>query len=144
MTVTITDIVDLFEQFWFVDRHLPSVRPRELKLGTMKWDYKTEFSDMVHTKGWKERPKTRLSLLRHNYDDYNTCTELGLTLPLEDRKLLYMRPNCSYRKLAKMYSCSHESIRNRYLGIIIDLVNKINTSSASTIKEYCMLTNLTK
>ena len=139
--VTITDIVDLFETFWLVDRHLPSVKPKELKMGTMKWDYKVEFSDMVSSKKWKEKPKTRHILLKEDIDAYNTCTLLGLTLPLAERKLLYMRPHCSYRKLAKMYNTSHETIRNRYLSIVVDIVNKINDSGATTIKSYLALTN---
>jgi len=138
--VTITEIIDLFETFWLVDKHLPSVKPKELKMGTMKWDYRREFSDMVHSKKWKEKPKYQHILLKEDIDAYNTCTDLGLTLPLEDRKLLYMRPHCSYRKLAKIYNVSHETIRNRYLDIVIDIVNKINTSGANSIKSYLILT----
>ena len=138
--VTITEIIDLFETFWLVDRYLPSVKPKELKMGTMKWDYRREFSDMVHSKRWKEKPKYRHILLKEDIDAYNTCTDLGLTLPLEDRKLLYMRPHCSYRKLAKMYGVSHETIRNRYLSIVIDIVNRINNSGAKSIKSYLILT----
>ena len=59
--VTITDIVDLFETFWLVDKHLPSVKPKELKMGTMKWDYKVEFSDMVSSKKWKEKPQNKMN-----------------------------------------------------------------------------------
>lgn len=134
--VTIAEIIDLFETFWLVDKHLPSVKPKELKMGTMKWDYRREFSDMVHSKRWKEKPKYRHILLKDDIDAYNTCTELGLTLPLEDRKLLYLRPHCSYRKLAKMYGVSHENIRNKYLGIIVDLVNRINLHGDKNIKKY--------
>ena len=132
--VHITDIIDLFETFWLVDKHLPSVKPKELRMGTMKWDYRQEFSDMVNSKKWKEKPKIRHILLKEDIDAYNTCTALGLTLPLEDRKLLYMRPHCSYRKLAKMYNVSHENIRNKYLGILVDLVNRINLHGDKNIK----------
>ena len=134
--VHITDIIDLFETFWLVDKHLPSVKPKELRMGTMKWDYRQEFSDMVNSKKWKEKPKIRHILLKEDIDAYNTCTALGLTLPLEDRKLLYMRPHCSYRKLAKMYNVSHENIRNKYLGILVDLVNRINLHGDGNIKKY--------
>jgi hypothetical protein len=134
--VHITDIIDLFETFWLVDKHLPSVKPKELKMGTMNWDYQQEFSDMVSSKKWKEKPKTRHVLLKEDIDAYNTCTALGLTLPLADRKLLYMRPHCSYRKLAKMYNVSHENIRNKYLGILVDLVNRINLHGDKNIKKY--------
>ena len=129
-------IRDSFETFWLVDKHLPSVKPKELKMGTMKWEYRREFSDMVHSKRWKEKPRYRHILLKDDIDAYNTCTELGLTLPLEDRKLLYLRPHCSYRKLAKMYGVSHENIRNKYLGIIVDLVNRINLHGDKNIKKY--------
>ena len=88
--VTIAEIIDLFETFWLVDKHLPSVKPKELKMGTMKWEYRREFSDMVHSKRWKEKPRYRHILLKDDIDAYNTCTELGLTLPLDDRKLLYL------------------------------------------------------
>ena len=134
--VTIAEIIDLFETFWLVDKYLPSVKPKELKMGTMKWEYRREFSDMVHSKRWKEKPRYRHILLKDDIDAYNTCTELGLTLPLEDRKLLYLRPHCSYRKLAKMYGVSHENIRNKYLGIIVDLVNRINLHGDKNIKKY--------
>ena len=136
--VHITDIIDLFETFWLVDKHLPSVKPKAL---TMNWDYRQEFSDMVSSKKWKEKPKTRHVLLKEDIDAYNTCTLLGLTLPLAERKLLYMRPHCSYRKLAKMYNTSHETMRNRYLSIVVDIVNRINDSGATTIKSYLALTN---
>lgn len=134
--VSITDIIDLFETFWLVDKYLPSVKPKELKMGTMKWEYRREFSDMVHSKKWKEKPKYHHVLLSADIDAYNTCTELGLTLPLEDRKLLYMRPHCSYRKLGKIYGMSHESIRNKYLEIVIDLVNAINLTADGNIYTY--------
>ena len=134
--VHITDIIDLFETFWLVDKHLPSVKPKELRMGTMKWDYRQEFSDIVNSKKWKEKPKIRHILLKEDIDAYNTCTALGLTLPLEDRKLLYMRPHWSYRKLAKMYNVSHENIRNKYLGILVDLVNRINLHGDKNIKKY--------
>lgn len=139
--VHITDIINLFETFWLVDKHLPSVKPKALRMGTMNWDYRQEFSDMVSSKKWKEKPKTRHVLLKEDIDAYNTCTLLGLTLPLAERKLLYMRPHCSYRKLAKMYNTSHETMRNRYLSIVVDIVNKINDSGATTIKSYLALTN---
>ena len=113
--VHITDIIDLFETFWLVDKHLPSVKPKALRMGTI--------------------------LLKEDIDAYNTCTLLGLTLPLAERKLLYMRPHCSYRKLAKMYNTSHETMRNRYLSIVVDIVNRINDSGATTIKSYLALTN---
>ena len=144
MGVKITDIIDLFEQFWFVDKHLPSVIPKQLKMQTMNWDYRHEFSDIVHNKKWKDKPKQRITLLRHNFDDYSTCLDLGLTLPVEDRKLLYLRPNYSYRKLGHLYGVSHETIRNRYLGIVVDLVNKINKAGCDTIKSYLILTNQSK
>ena len=134
--VTIAEIIDLFETFWLVDKYLPPVKPHELKMGTMKWEYRREFSDMVHSKRWKEKPRYKHILLKDDIDAYNTCTELGLTLPLEDRKLLYLRPHCSYRKLAKMYGVSHENIRNKYLGIIVDLVNRINLHGDKNIKKY--------
>tara|TARA_Y100000022_G_scaffold7515_1_gene6132 strand:- start:1746 stop:2177 length:432 start_codon:yes stop_codon:yes gene_type:complete len=142
--VTITEIIDLFETFWLVDRHLPSVKPKELKMGTMKWDYRREFSDMVHSKRWKEKPKYRHILLKEDIDAYNICTDLGLVLPLEDRKLLYMRPHCSYRKLAKMYGVSHEHIRNKYLSIVVDLVNAINKQAHGNIKKFLELQKVQK
>ena len=47
-----------------------------------------------------------------------------------------MRPHCSYRKLAKMYNTSHETMRNRYLSILVDLVNRINLHGDKNIKKY--------
>lgn len=144
MSVKITDIVDLFEQFWFVDKHLPSARPKQLEMRTMRWEYKHDFGDIVNNKKWKDKPRQRIVLLRHNYDDYSNCLDLGLTLPVDDRKLLYLRPKYSYRKLGHIYGVSHETIRNRYLDIVVGLVNRINKSGCSTIKSYLVLTNKEK
>lgn len=138
--INLSDLVQLFDDFWYVDKHLPSVKPPKLKMQMMKWEYPEEFSDKVNKKNWKVKHNPKITLLAKDYDQYWRATQLGLTLPLEDRKLVYMRhEGNSYRKLAKMYGMSHEAIRNKYLGILIDLQNKINSQGG--IQKYIM-TNL--
>ena len=125
--INLSDLVQLFDDFWYVDKHLPSVKPHKLKMQMMKWEYPEEFSDKVNKQQWKDRSSSKTVLLNKDYDQYWRATQLGLTLPLEDRKLVYMRhEGNSYRKLGKMYGMSHEAIRNKYLGILIDLQTKIN------------------
>ena len=93
----------------------------------MKWEYPEEFSDKVNKKQWKNKEQPRTVLLSKDYDQYWRATQLGLTLPLDDRKLVYIRhQGNSYRKLAKLYGMSHEAIRMKYLGILVDLQNNIN------------------
>ena len=133
--VNLDDLVQLFDDFWYVDKHLPSVKPPKLKMQMMKWEYPEEFSDKVNKKQWKNKEKPRAVLLSKDYDQYWIATQLGLTLPSDDRKLVYIRhQGNSYRKLGKLYGVSHESIRNKYLGILIDLQNKINKQGS--IKDY--------
>ena len=125
--IKLVDLIQLFDDFWYIDKHLPSVKPPKLKMQMMKWEYPEEFSDKVNKKQWKNKEQPRTVLLSKAYDQYWRATQLGLTLPLDDRKLVYIRhQGNSYRKLAKLYGMSHEAIRMKYLGILVDLQNNIN------------------
>ena len=125
--IKLVDLIQLFDDFWYIDKHLPSVKPPKLKMQMMKWEYPEEFSDKVNKKQWKNKEQPKTALLSKDYDQYWRATQLGLTLPLDDRKLVYIRhQGNSYRKLAKLYGMSHEAIRMKYLGILVDLQNNIN------------------
>jgi len=138
--VTIIEIIDLFDSFWTTNKRMPGVIPRRmLENGTMYWEIPKSFADKVHT--WKEKKPIKIAISNKDIDNYWVATELGLTLNAADRDLIYLRSKgWSYRKLGHLHNVSHETIRNKYLGIIVDLVNNINAITKGDIKKYILLT----
>lgn len=138
--VSLIELVDLFDSFWMINKKMPGVIPRRmLENGTMYWETPETFAEKVHT--WKDKKKIREYPTREDISNYWIATELGLTLSREDRDLIYIRSKgCSYRKLGHMYNTSHETIRNKYLGILINLQHGINTIGGGSIKKYINLT----
>ena len=138
--VTINEIIDLLDALWTTNKRMPGVIPKKmLENGTMYWEIPQSFADKVHT--WKEKKPIRFAMSNKDIDDYWVATELGLTLPREQRDLVYLRhKGLSYRKLGYLHKKSHEHMRNRYLDIIVDLVNNINQKAEGNIKRYIVLT----
>ena len=139
--VSLIELIDLFDSFWTTNKKMPGVIPRRmLENGTMYWETPETFAEKVHT--WKDKKRSRIYPNRVDIDNYWVATELGLTLSREDRDLIYMRSKgWSYRKLGHLYNKSHETIRNNYLGILINLQHGINTIGKGSIKKYINLTN---
>ena len=50
--IKLVDLIQLFDDFWYIDKHLPSIKPPKLKMQMMKWEYPEEFSDKVNKKQW--------------------------------------------------------------------------------------------
>tara|TARA_B110000858_G_C17792483_1_gene470662 strand:- start:1033 stop:1467 length:435 start_codon:yes stop_codon:yes gene_type:complete len=138
--ITINEIIDLFDSFWTTNKRMPGVIPkRMLENGTMYWEVPQSFADKVHT--WKDKKPIRINPSNKDIDNYWIATELGLTIDRAARDLVYLRHRgWSYRKLGFLHKVSHETIRNRYLGIIVDLVNNINAKTNGDIKRYILLT----
>lgn len=138
--ITINEIIDLFDSFWTTNKRMPGVIPkRMLENGTMYWEVPQSFADKVHT--WKDKKPIRINPSNKDIDNYWIATELGLTIDRCSRDLVYLRhKGWSYRKLGFLHKVSHETIRNRYLGIIVDLVNNINAKTNGDIKRYILLT----
>ena len=137
--ITVNELIDLYDDFFKTDKRLPSIVPKNLKGNIMKWDVRVEFSDKVHT--WKDKKPTRQIITKDDITRYWLATELALTFNTKDRNLVYDRHRGnSYRKLAKLYDVSYETIRLNYLSIIFGLQEKINQKANGNLKQYIFLT----
>tara|TARA_B100001113_G_C21106958_1_gene621336 strand:+ start:1439 stop:1903 length:465 start_codon:yes stop_codon:yes gene_type:complete len=136
--ITINDLIDLYDDFFKTDKRLPSIVPKNLKGNIMKWDIRVEFSDKVHT--WKDKKPIRDVITKDDIDRYWIATELALTLNKKDRNLIYDRHRGnSYRKLAKLYNVSYETVRLNYLAIIFGLQENINRKANGNLRHYINL-----
>jgi len=136
--IEIGDLMDLYDDFYKTDKRLPPIVPKSLKGNIMKWEFPEEFSDKVNT--WKNKKQTYITPTKEDIDRYWVATELALTLNDYDRGLLYDRHRGnSYRRLAKLYGVSRETIRVAYLGILLDLQLRINKLAKGSIKHYIYL-----